>query len=244
MPDLKKLHNQAMALKEKKQAAQPKAARDWFRIQNATSDVATIHLYDMIGDDGWGGGITASDFVNELAHVSAPRLVVNVNSEGGEVFDGIAIYEALKQHPAHVTVNVQSLAASAASFITMAGDRIEIARNARMMIHDAAMGGAYAAGNAADMREFIKSVEQMADLLDDMSLNIADIYAQRAGGTKEEWRARMQAETWYDADAAVSAGLADGVIGEPETSEPTPAPEQHNAFDTSALLAALKGAFA
>src|SRR5690606_8034659 len=103
------------------------------------------------------------------------------------------------QHQAHVTVIVDSLAASIASVIAMAGDRVVMAKNATMMIHD---GHGLSIGNAADMRE-------MADLLDKVSDNIASVYAERAGGDVAEWRERMRAETWYSADEAVSAGLAD-----------------------------------
>lgn len=182
---------------------------DWYRIENAvsTTDAATIHVYDEIGY--W--GVTAQDFVAELQGVTAGRIELHVNSPGGDVFDGIAIMQALKSHSAHVTVTVDSLAASIASVIAMAGDRVVMAKNATMMIHD---GHSLAIGNAADMR-------QTADLLDKVSDNIASVYAERAGGTVEEWRDRMRAETWYSADEAVAAGLADEVLGAGKPAENT-----------------------
>lgn len=171
---------------------------DWYRITNhAETDTAELYIYDEIGYF----GVTAADLVNELKGVTAKSINVRVNSPGGDVFDGIAILNALRQHPAAVNVVVDSLAASAASFIAMAGDTVTMAPNSQMMIH-AASG--LTIGNAADMRE-------MADLLDKMTTNIASIYAGRAGGKVEDWLAAMNTETWYSAEEAVAAGLADKV---------------------------------
>lgn len=182
-------------------------AREWFRIENKVrQNTADVWLYDVIG--GW-DGVTAQDFVLALADVQADSITLHVNSPGGDVFDGIAIYNALRNHPADVTVRIEGLAASAASFIAMAGDTIVIERNAQMMIHDAS---GLAWGNAAVMRE-------MADLLDKCSDNIADIYAQRTGRDMTEWRADMLAETWYSAEEALAAGLCDeiaGAVADPE----------------------------
>src|SRR5262245_8969950 len=172
---------------------------DWYRITNK-ADAAEVYIYDEIGY--W--GTTAKDFVDELHAVTAPRIDLHINSPGGDVFDGVAIYQALKDHPAEVISQVDSLAASAASFIAMAGPRIVMTRNATMIIHDAFGIGI---GNAADMRD-------RADRLDKVSENIADIYFQRAGGTVTAWRDAMRAETWYSADEAVAAGLADEVKGQ------------------------------
>jgi len=172
---------------------------DWYRITNTVSGgTATVHIYDEIGY--W--GVTAAEFVAELSQVTASAIDVHLNSPGGEIFDGIAIMNALRSHPATVTTYVDSLAASIASVIAMAGDRIVMAPNSQLMIHD---GSGICIGNAAEMRE-------MADLLDRQSDNIAAVYADRAGGTVEEWRARMTAETWYSAEEAVAAGLADEVL--------------------------------
>jgi ATP-dependent protease ClpP protease subunit len=246
MPDLTRLHNLAGQLKDKTSGVRQSHARGprWYDIKNAATGRALVYLYDFIGEDAWsGGGISARDFTDEIKAISAPTIELHINSEGGEVFDGIAIYESLKQHPARVEVIVDSLAASAASFIAMAGDKVTMARNARMMIHDAAMGGAYASGNAADMRDFAKQVLEMADLLDDMSLNIADIYAQRAGGHATEWRARMQATTWYSAVQARDVGLVDEVLGE-DTTPPAGGQEPaQDVLDFEALRATLMEVF-
>jgi ATP-dependent protease ClpP protease subunit len=189
--------------------------RSWFRIENRQAapsvdgqqqgPTTDIYLYDAIGE--W--GVSAQDFVNALRDVVTGTITMYVNCEGGEVFDGLAIYEALRRHPANITAFVDGIAASAASFVVCAADRIVMAERARMMIHDA--HGAVL-GNARDMRA-------MADLLDALSDTIADIYAERSGKTRDDWRAAMQAAdggpdgTWYDARAAVKAKLADEMIG-------------------------------
>lgn len=174
----------------------------WWRIENAAAPRATVYLHGVVGDE-WDGNDSAS-FVRALADVSAKDIDLRINSGGGLVFDGIAIYGALLEHPARVTAHVDGIAASAASFIAMAGDEIEISKPAKMMIHDAA---GLAIGDARTMRE-------MADLLDDLSTTIAEVYADRAGGKVSEWRAAMLAETWYGSAEAVAAGLADRVANE------------------------------
>jgi ATP-dependent protease ClpP protease subunit len=180
-----------------------RVAGDWYRISNAAGGRATVYIYGDIGVSWDGEGITAAQFVQDLNAVSAPAIDLHVNSPGGLVFDGIAIHAALRNHPATVDVYVDGLAASAASFIVQAGDTRTVEKPAKLMIHDA---GGLVLGNSADMR-------QMADLLDELSDTIAGIYADRAGGSVESWRAAMRAETWYSAAQAVEAGLADAVAG-------------------------------
>ncbi len=183
-----------MTTDRKRIRAQAKPGREWFRIENKADNEAEVWIYDEIGY--W--GVTAADFVGQLRDIDASKITLHLNSPGGDVFDGIAIYNALKDHDAEVTVIVDALAASAASFIAMAGDKIIMNRNSEMMIHDA-MG--VCIGQAVDM-------SAMAELLDRTSDNIATIYAAR-GGTTREWRDRMRAESWYSATEAVEAGLAD-----------------------------------
>lgn len=172
----------------------------WYRISNATGDRAEVSLYGAI--DSW-DGITAASFTKELKAVTASAIDLRINSPGGLVFDSIAIYAALKRHPATVDVHIDGLAASAASFIAMAGDSVEIEKPAKMMIHDAQ---GLTIGNADDMRT-------MADLLDELSGTIADIYAERSGRPASQWRQAMRSTTWYSATDAVRAGLADKVAG-------------------------------
>ena len=178
----------------------PDGEQTWYRITNMEeggTPVAAVSIYGDIGS--W--GISAAAFVDELKMIDAPEIQLNINSPGGEVFDGLAIHSALRSHRAKVIVQVDSLAASIASVIAMAGDRIEMSPHAQMMIHDAQ---GVSCGSPEELREY-------ADFLDRQSDNIAAVYAERAGGTKLQWRKRMQAETWYFADEAVDAGLADAV---------------------------------
>lgn len=181
---------------------------DWFRIENASAEEASVYIYDEIGY--W--GTSAAGFVDELNSITAPRLNIHINSPGGEVFDGVAIHSALMASKAHITVHIDGLAASAASFIAMAGDRIIMARHATMMIHDAS---GLCWGNPADMLA-------MHGLLDKLSNNIADMYALQADGTVEQWRERMTAETWYTGQEALAAGLVDEITAV-EQPEETPA---------------------
>lgn len=195
----------------------------WYRITNAAaSDEAEVMLYDEVG--GWFGAY-ADEFIDELAQITAPRLKVRVNSPGGSVFEGIAIANALRSHPADVTVQVDGLAASIASVIALAGDRLVMQPNSMLMIHDAS---GLCMGDAGDM-------QQMAGLLDAISDNIASAYAAKAGGTAADWRALMQAETWYSADGAVEAGLADEVGAQRgAAAEPDAEPEMRKTFDPKA----------
>ncbi len=174
----------------------------WYEIKNIAADVAEVSIYDEIGY--W--GVTASEFVKEIQSVAAKTLTLRINSPGGDVFDGIAILNSLRQHPATVNVVIDGLAASAASFIAMAGDTVTMAPNSMLMIHEAS---GMVLGNSQDMAD-------MAALLDKTSANIANVYAQRAGGDAEDWRAAMRAETWFTDQEAVTAGLADSILGSDE----------------------------
>ncbi|MDI2019707.1 ATP-dependent Clp protease proteolytic subunit [Paenarthrobacter nicotinovorans] len=173
--------------------------KQWYRMEAKSGDAADVYIYDVI-DSYW--GVNASEFVTELAALDVENINLYVNSPGGSVFDGTAIMNALRRHKAHVTATVDGLAASAASFIVQAADEVVMGFGAEMMIHDAS---AVCWGNASDMEETAKVLNQLSE-------TIASVYAERAGGTTEEWRTAMHAETWYTAEEAVAAGLADRVV--------------------------------
>ena len=178
---------------------------------------ATLRLYDYIDPDGGYWGISANEFAQALDEAGdVERIDLRINSGGGAVWDGLAILNTLRAHGATVTATVDGVAATAASFIAVACDEVVMMPNSRMMIHDA-LG--LCVGQASDMREY-------ADFLDDTSSNIAEIYAERAGGTTEEWRATMTANgligQWYGAQEAVDAGLADRVGGAPAARDTKP----------------------
>lgn len=174
---------------------------DWFRIENKDSaDNAQVYIYDEIGYF----GISANDFVKDLKNVNKNSIELHINTPGGEVFDGIAIYNALKDHPAIINVIIDGIAASIGSVIAMAGDNITMNRSSQMMIHN---GHGVAIGDAKTMRE-------MADILDRTSGELANIYAGRTKSDVQSWRDLMNAETWFTAEEAVAAGLADSINGQ------------------------------
>lgn len=180
------------------------------------SSTAVFRLYDPV--DSWGGewGVSAREFAAALDAVpEAQTIELHVNSPGGEVFEAITIMNLLRTHRARVVATVDGLAASAASVIACAADELVMNRNTELMIHDA---WGLCVGNAADMRD-------VADRLDHLSDNLASVYAAKAGGEVAFWRDAMLAETWYSAEEAVAAGLADRMVDDD--------PAEQNAFDLS-----------
>ena len=156
---------------------------------------AAIHILDAIS---WWTGNDARTFQQRLAALDVEELDVYINSPGGSVFEGVTIYNLLVAHPATVNVHVLGLAASIASVIMLAGDKVNIAENAMVMIHDPS-AGVY--GKAADFR-------QVADVLDKITESILNTYEGRTKLTRDQLRAAMTAETYYTADEAVMAGFA------------------------------------
>ncbi len=188
---------------------------NWYEISNKAEDRAEIFIYSEIG---WLGA-TAEEFASELKDVTSPNIDVRINSTGGSVFDGIAIYNALRSHPAHVTTRVDAIAASIASVIAQAGDERIMLDSSEMMIHEAT--GLALGATAADMRE-------LAEVVDNQSDKIAGIYAQANGDgrTKSHFLSLMRAGgsnlgTWLSAHEAVDEGLADSVFT-PKTKEAAP----------------------
>lgn len=163
----------------------------------ATNAATVIEIYDEIGF--W--GVTAKDFSAKLREATGD-IVLRLNSPGGDVFDGIAIYNAAVAHPGKVRVEVVGLAASAASLIAMAGDEIAIAENAFFMIHRA-WGGTV--GNEADHAA-------AAEILRGVDRAMLATYAARTGQSAAAVRELMNAETWFAGEAAVDAGFADEMI--------------------------------
>jgi ATP-dependent protease ClpP protease subunit len=200
--------------------AQARTERPWYQFRNVAADEAELFLYDEIG----GYGTYAEDFIAELKAVTSPKLRVRVSSPGGSVFEGVAVANALRAHPANVTVQVDGIAASIASVIAMAGDRVVVQPQAMIMCHDAA---GVCLGNARDMQD-------MANLLDKISDNIADAYTEKAGGTRDEWRSLMRDETWFTAEEAVKAGLADEMLPARKQKPAEDEPEMRRDFDLAA----------
>jgi ATP-dependent Clp endopeptidase proteolytic subunit ClpP len=163
-----------------------------------------IWLYDQVGE-GMFGGMSAKTFGNELRALGkVGEINLRINSPGGSVFDGVAIYNQLKQHPARIVVDIDGVAASIASVIAMAGDEIRMADNAMMMIHDPYT---MAAGGAEEMRK-------TADLLDQIRDIIASTYAKRTARSDSEIKQLMADETWMSAGDAAALGFIDAVTEE------------------------------
>jgi ATP-dependent protease ClpP protease subunit len=182
------------------------SARLGWRVVNVEPTHAEVDLFDVLGDDWF--GVSAKDFVQELRALDVETLTININSPGGFVDSALSMFDAIQQHPARVTARIV-VAASAASFVAQAADERIITRNGKLFVHDAQ---GFGLGNAADMRS-------LADMLDGESENIADIYAQRSGGTVTDWRDRMRANdgigSTYRGQEAVDVGLADAVAEAP-----------------------------
>lgn len=169
---------------------------------NATdaSTEADVYVYGDIG--GWWDGIQAEEFAKEIAALDVETLKVHLNSPGGVVFDGVAIYNALAQHKANVVATVEGIAASIASVILMAADEIQIVEGAHVMIHPPWSG---VMGGAAVMRK-------EADILDKLEAGIIDIYEKRTGQDRQQLADWVAAETWFSAKEAQDAGFADTVV--------------------------------
>lgn len=189
--------------------------RQWFTTElvaaadGSAPTTARIRLYDAIGY-GW-FGVTAKDFVTELDALEVDEIELHINSPGGLCSEAIAIKNALAQHPAKVTAYVDGMAASAATIVALGADEVVMLPDSEMMIHDAWM---ICVGPAEDMH-------LAGDRLDQVSNNIAAMYARKAGGTRDEWRSIMTEndENWYSAQEAVDAGLADRIDGQADPEE-------------------------
>ena len=169
----------------------------WYTIR-ALSTGAEVVIYDEIG----AYGVSAKGFLAELGALpDGTPLALRVNSPGGSVFDAVAIYNAIKRHTGTVTVWIDGIAASAASYIAMAGDEIVMPENAFLMIHDPA---GVVMGTAIDMRA-------MAEALDKIKGSLLQGYAAKSGRSQEEIAPLMAAETWLDAKDALDLGFADRI---------------------------------
>jgi ATP-dependent Clp protease protease subunit len=188
--------------------------KNWFSIQAAAAPdlPASISIFDEIGD--W--GVTAKDFISQLQALDTQAIALDINSPGGDVFQALAIFNALKRCGATITVTILGVAASAASLIAMAGDKIMMPENAFMMIHNPA-GMTF--GTSEDMRD-------TADVLDKVAASLVGIYAARTGQTPEKVQELLNAETWLTAAEAVDMGFA---------SEMTPNMKIAASFDLSRL---------
>lgn len=178
-------------------------------IQAAIETEDTITIYDAIGEGMFSEGVTVNRIDAALRKIGNKDVTVLINSPGGDVFEGIAIYNRLREHPANVTVKVMGLAASAASIIAMAGDQIQIGQASFLMIHNAWV---VAMGNKGDLRD-------VAEFLEPFDAALADVYSARSGVDRAEITAMMDRETWLNGSQAIEAGLADALLPADEIEE-------------------------
>lgn len=183
--------------------------------QKVDDKTAEVLLYDTIGFDFWtGGGFTPQGLSEQLdAMKPFENLVVRINSPGGQVFDGMTIFNILRRQDAKISVEVEGMAASAASYIAQAADKgeLRISEAAQMMIHQAA-GGIMMMGNADDLEAALDDYTGLIDVLRKIDGQIANIYAARSGRKPETWQKLMKAETYFTGQEAVDAKLADATI--------------------------------
>jgi len=199
-------------------------------LRDGAGGVTEILLYDEIG---W-YGVTAKDFVLALAQAGDGPVHLRINSPGGDVFDGMAIYNALRAHPAPVTVTVDGIAASAASFIAMAGQTIAMAETSMLMIHNA---WGLVIGNRLDMLE-------TAAVMEKIDGQLAAIYAGRSGKPVGDFAAMMDAETWFTASEAQAIGLCTGIVQPVAATAPTAAQASLRTLPRAGLANAIDAAAA
>jgi len=180
-----------------------------FKVVNKTPTVAEITIYSDIGESFWGDSISAKSFNEELKSIdpAVNEIHVRINSPGGDVFDGITIYNRLKQHKAKVKVYIDGLAASIASIIALAGDEVIFSESALMMIHKP---WTFAMGNANELLDVV-------DRLDDIEEQLVNIYKKKSGKDRAEIKKMMAEETWFDAQQAIEHGFADSTMDEDES---------------------------
>jgi ATP-dependent Clp endopeptidase proteolytic subunit ClpP len=175
--------------------------KSWYRIKAQSEAEVDIYLYDEISM--W--GVEAEQFVRDLNGITAQTINLRINSPGGDVFDGAAIFNALERHPAKVITHIDGLAASMASVIALAGDEVRMAENAFFMIHHP---WCLCVGNAEDMKKTAEILEKIGDAA-------VRTYVRKSGQSEKQIRAWMDEETWMTADEAKEAGFVSEIVTGP-----------------------------
>lgn len=168
-------------------------------------DEATIYLYDVIVSDDFWGGVSALTFAKELAATKTPVINLRINSPGGDVFAARAMESAIREHSSTIVAHIDGEAASAATYVAIAADKVKISESGFFMVHKA---WSIALGNADDML-------QMAALLEKVDETLVTTYANHTGKTADEIRQWMAAETWFTAQEALDAGFVDEITAAP-----------------------------
>jgi len=193
---------------------------EWYSIIKAEDDDGEleIFIYDVIG---WPFN-EVEPLVQELAENLNRPILVRINSPGGDVFDGMALYNSFRDHPAKVTTRIEGLAASMASVVALAGDEVTAHQSAMLMIHEP---WAFALGDQHELRA-------MADVLGKISVNLLDVYYGKTGSDKRKLKQEMADETWFTAEEAKTRKLIDAIVEQPA---------EKKAFDLSMFVHAPDG---
>lgn len=186
------------------------ANKFWKLVNSVDRSGSTLYLEGPISQDSWWGDeVTPQLFRDELKQITSNKLLVVINSTGGDVWAGVSIHDALKEFDGEVTIKVSGLAASIASVIAMAGDKIQMTPGSTMMVHRAST---FAWGNAEELEKYIEMLETVEE-------GIVSIYADRTGLSKDEINDLLAAETWMSAEKAVELGFADEIVKPESTAE-------------------------
>jgi len=169
----------------------------WYNIQNKAGETADIYIFDEIGTY----GVTAQDFISEIKGLKDMPINLRINSLGGDVFDGMAMYNVIKRREAKTTVYIEGIAASIATIIALGADEVIMAENSLFMIHNA-WGGT--SGEAKDMRK-------TAETLDKITSELTDIYVKKTGLSYDTLAEMMDEESWLNADEAFALGFIDTI---------------------------------
>lgn len=186
-----------------------KIPQNFKAVHNEETKTSEITIYGVIGTSWWNESFSAKDIDDAIKAAGDNDIIINLNSPGGDVFDGIAIFNRLKRHPGKVTIHVDGWACSAASVIAMAADELIMGLGSMMMIHEASN---IVWGTKTDMRK-------EADVLEELEEGIIDIYMTRANVSREEIRKKLDSETWFSAKSAVEIGFADKLEGTDDDEE-------------------------
>lgn len=190
------------------------ALEQWKNVKAAEEGDRSISIYEQIGERWDGSGMTANRVRGMLRSLGSGPVTVNINSPGGNFFEGTAIYNLLREHEGEINVNVVGLAASAASVIAMSADTLRVARAGFLMIHNS---WGMAVGNRNDLRE-------IADTFEAFDKSMAAVYAKRSGKDKDEIMSMMDKETFLAGEEAVEQGFADALLKSDEVAEAEEAP--------------------
>lgn len=180
-----------------------------FEFKNIAEETVELDLFGEIGENWFGEGNTFEDFYNEIKKIEGKKLIINLDSVGGSVFDGFAIANAIKQRQGETVCRIYSMCASIATQIALACNTVECFKNSLIMIH---LASAFVAGNKNELQKQIEMLDKIDNLL-------ADAYVERTNKSREEVLALMEAETWFNGSEALEIGLVDTILDMPMTAK-------------------------